>query len=692
MMTRPAPHSPDILLDAQDQSDGTTLRNDGGHRTRNRRAVPAVIAERALNAGALTAKDRASLESYHQHRLKLTRKGFKELLEFNAIRIWPDDEGEGALVGDLQSSAEIYYHAASRIKPDTATLHELLRLRRIYRLVTDGDVKPPLNVMKAAQRHLPNDPSVHDFSRILCGKKLAALLAREHKKEHGGSHRLQVSHRDASLSSLLCTLPEDLQSYLEARGFGKIREVSPALIAQLKACSNETVRGLGVIYLDRIMRQALSRRLYHKMLVLKQFASAASKYHLPSSQGIDDFAWGYCIEGTIYPQDPMSRRTNVGHFILESHVFLEQEIRHAEPKWRDMLRRYLLPLPRMPDEFARRIRKAQRKQIADGRQERKDRVEPLIDNLPALRFIAGSRTAELQHDERCCAAAIREAEKLDVSGAVEVSFRYQAPIFDADGRRLPGLQWRHWTLRNTNRCLEMRMMQDPDGEKAKRLPGNRLHEERYNTEWWLFFDRCEAIDGAETREPWAKELVDSCILYSGRGLRPEIVTGQLAFAKANDLDEDIVVRLPPGVGWFEIDQRKRAGWIIEDLGLRPFPVIELTYGMQIANAGTRVMTGSGARTHEFIQLMKDPSRLFRIESLPGDEERYIFLAIPKALEDPVPFVLGRDDLKAVMEVAKAASRRWHKGGPIPETDPPAQTGLCDDSYVGRLTTNEMAGS
>jgi hypothetical protein len=104
------------------------------------------------------------------------------------------------------------------------------------------------------------------------------------------------------------------------------------------------------------------------------------------------------------------------------------------------------------------------------------------------------------------------------------------------------------------------------------------------------------------------------------------------------------------------------------------------------------MTGSGARTHEFIQLMKDPSRLFRIESLPGDEERYIFLAIPKALEDPVPFVLGRDDLKAVMEVAKAASRRWHKGGPIPETDPPAQTGLCDDSYVGRLTTNEMAGS
>ena len=347
---------------------------------------------------------------------------------------------------------------------------------------------------------------------------------------------------------------------------------------------------MGLIRLEQLLRHAISRHTYHNMLYVKQISSCADDDDLSTLEGVDRLANEYCLEGTRYPNDPLTRRLNVGQFLLQTHFELDREIAAAEAGDADMLSRYLLPLPRMPGDFARRIAKARKRQVEEGRRERKARVEPLADNLPEARFVAGSRVVELLHDHRCCAAAMAEAGRLDTTGPVELTFSYAAPIYDEDGRRVPGLQRRHWVLRNTNRIHEMLLEASGASEDRRNVAGGSGHSPVYDTEWWLFYDRSDGVDGAVARDPWLAGAVDSLTLYAGRGLPPEHVRRQLAFAKANGLSPDLASRLPTSLSWYSTaGQRSRSRRVVNELGLRPWPLAELTHGMLLARAGTMTM-------------------------------------------------------------------------------------------------------
>jgi hypothetical protein len=630
--------------------------------------------------------ERARLLSFHRLRLKLKASKFDELLATGAIKLLAGDPGNGAVLFDLELKGDIYVIAA-RYMDENSSLDDVLRLRRIHSLCRPGgEVRPPASAIAAAVRHMPTDPTNHDFTRLLCSGVMAQTLVIEHKNKYGGSHRFARAAAGANAEGLLERAPPALRDYLVKRGFGRIREVPPACAAQLLACRNEMLFGLGLLILDSLLRKSVSRHAYHKMLSLKLIANAVGDDDLGTLDGLDRFAREYCLEKTRFPNDPDTRRYKVGHFLLEAHIDIDREIRAAEPADAELLKGFQLPLPRMPQEFAAAIAKGMRKQIADGKQKRKDRVEPISDGLAEARFLAGSRVAELSHDQKCCAQAMAEATKLETSRPVEITFSYLAPIFDEDGRRAPGLQRRHWTLRNTNRINKMLAEVGGISSRDHRLlPGGDLYEDAFDTEWWLTYDRSDGVDGTTPCDPWLRPAIDALAFYTGRGLPPEIVRTQLAFLKANKLGRDLAIHLPRGLAWYGGGQAKRAGRVIVDLGLRPFPVTELTHGMLVANAGTNVMTISGARTHEFFQIVQDPGRFFRLENLPNDEQRYVFLAVPKGFTECVPFVITRECAVSVWTMATFAGNRWHGGGPIPITA--ADPALREKCGPGRFVAN-----
>lgn len=633
---------------------------------------------------AIDDAQRARLLKFHLLRLRLKRNQMAELLERGVVKLLQSDPGEGLVLACIEDRPAIYKMWVTRMGP-ASTLDDVLLTRRVHVIAKpEGDYRPPQVAIDAAERFMPKDPSNHDYTRLLCGGKMAQQLVRERKARLGGSHRFARPVADGNAQLLLARAKPDLRDYLIRRGFGQVREVPPACAAQILACDNEQLFGLGMLRLDLILRRTISRHSYHQMLHLKQVATSSVGDDLSTLDGLDNFAREYCIEKTRFPNDPATRRNNVGQFLLESHIVIDREIRAADPADAAMLRRYHLPLPRMPHDFASAIAKARRKQINDGQKIRKDRVEPLAAGLPEARFLAGSRSAELHHDQRCCAAAMAEAAKLAVGRPLEIAFSYQAPIYDEDGRRLPGMQRRRWTIRNTNRIHEM-LSQGPDERMRYVLPGTEGHRPEFDTELWLFYDGSEGIDGTTPRDPWLKPTVDSLVLYTGRGLPPELVRTQLDFCRANGLSTNFASRLQSGLAWYSGGQEKRARRVIVDLGLRPWPVTELTHGVLIAHAGTCVMTTSGARTHEFFQIVQDPSRFFRVD-LPEGESRYVFLAVPKGFHEAVPFVITRDDQKAVWTMAQFASDRWHGGQAIPLTDPPrALAGKCGEGrYVANL--------
>jgi len=640
---------------------------------------------KAAEPGAVLDDDeRARLLKFHWLRLTLKGQQMAELLELGAVRLLASDEGEGALLDGIGAREEIYRAAAAGIG-EHSTLDDVLRVRRVHHLSRpSGMERPPACAIAAAERFMPDDPSTHDYNRLLCGGSMAQILIAERKARLGGSHRYVRPVAGASAATLLDRAPADLRAYLEDRGFGRIREVPAHCAAQLLACGNDMLFGLGLLRLEQLLRTTASRHTYHQMLLVKQIANTADDDDLSTLVGVDRFATEYCLDRSRYPKDPESRRNNVGQFLLESHIQIDREIRGAEPAVAAVLARYLFPLPRMPAEFASRIAKARRKQIADGQKVRKDRVEPFAQSLPESRFLAGSRAAELRHDQKCCAAAMAEAARLNTSQPLELGFSYDAPIYDEDGRRVPGLQRRYWTLRNTNRIHEM-MVELTDERFARRsLPGGDTYSEAYDTEWWLFYERSEGVDGSQPRDPWLAGAIDSLVLYTGRGLPPELVKRQMAFAKANGLNSNLASRLRTGFAWYGGDQGKRARRVVVDLGLRPFPVNELCHGILVAHAGTSVMTTSGARTHEFFQIVQDPSRFYRLELAEG-ESRFVFLAVPKGFDEAVPYVIINDDAKAVWAMARFASDRFHGGQPIPVT-PPAPA-LRDKCGPGRYAVN-----
>lgn len=615
----------------------------------------------------LEGSERDRLLKFHRLRLHLKAHQLEELVARRVVKLLDSDPGDGLVLSTISERPSIYPAWAVRLGV-SSTIDDVLLARRVHAISKPPrDQRPPEDAIAAAERFMPDDPSVHDYTRFLCGGPMAQVLIIERKERLGGSHRYARAVADANAQSLLERAQPDLRAHLEDRGFGRIREVPRACAAQLLACKSEMLFGLGLLKLDLILRTALSRQSYHQMLLVKQIANCAGDEDLSTHDGLDRFARGYCIDRTLYPHDPETRRNSVGQFLLEAHIAIDREVRAAEPEVAAMLRRYLLPLPRMPLEFARTISKARSKQRADGEKVRKDRVEPLAESLPEARFLAGSRSAELQHDQRCCALAMAEVLKLDTSRPLEVTFSYRAPIYDEDGRRLPGVQRRHWTIRNTNRIHEMLAVRD-DERMERALPRGDHHKPEYDTELWLFYDRSEGIDGSEPRDPWIKSTVDSLALYAGRGLPPELVKRQMAFCRSNGLPRNIANRLPAGFAWFAGKQASRAKRVVVDLNLRPWPITELCHGMLIAHAGTAVITTSGARTHEFFQIVMDQSRLFRLP-LDGGEERFVFLAVPKGFDETVPFVITRDDVNAVWAAGAFACRRWHNGQPIPETGP-----------------------
>ncbi|TCP65361.1 hypothetical protein [Sphingomonas sp. PP-CE-1G-424] len=647
---------------------------------------------RMLQAKALASDailddaERARLLSFHRSRLMLKAPKFDELLATGAIKLFANDPGDGAVLFDLERKADIYAIVAQYMD-ENSSLDDVLRLRRIHSLCRPGqEVRPPASAIAAAVRHMPTDPTNHDFTRLLCGGAMAQRLVTEHKNKHGGSHRFARAAAGADAAALLQQAPLALRDYLVKRGFGQIRDVPPACAAQLLGCRNEMLFGLGLLLLDNILRKPVSRHAYHKMLVLKQIANAVGDDDLATLDGLDRFAIEYCLEKTRFPNDPDTRRHKVGHFLLEAHVDIDREVRAAEPPDAELLRGFQLPLPRMPREFAAAIGKGIRKQIADGRRKRKDRVEPISDGLAEARFLAGSRVAELSHDQKCCAQAMTEAAKLDTSGPVEITFSYLAPIFDDDGRRVPGLQRRHWTLRNTNRINEMLVEVGGTSSRDHRhLPGGDQYDCVFDTEWWLTYDCSDGVDGTTPRDPWLSQAVDALAFYTGRGLPPEMVRKQLGFLKTNKVGRDLAIRLPRGLAWYAGPQAKRARRVLVELGLRPFPITELTHGMLVAIAGTNVMKTSGARTHEFFQIVQDPGRFFRLENLPNEEQRYVFLAVPKGFTESVPFVVTRECAMSIWAMAKFAGDRWHGGGPIPITA--ADPALREKCGPGRFVAN-----
>jgi hypothetical protein len=106
---------------------------------------------------------------------------------------------------------------------------------------------------------------------------------------------------------------------------------------------------------------------------------------------------------------------------------------------------------------------------------------------------------------------------------------------------------------------------------------------------------------------------------------------------------------------------------LTELGLLLEPLMEFHHGMQVAFSGFMVMSKSGARTHEIFQIAQNPAKFFRIEDLPGGESRFVFMAIPKGLSEPVPFVIGEEEVDALLTLAEMGSARLHAGGPIPIT-------------------------
>lgn len=669
-------------------ADGATPERVPGKRAWKRTKVRMLLAEAAQPGAVLDAAGRARLLKLHGLRLHLKEREFNELLDGGDLRLLETDPGTGAVLAEVESRADIYEHAARKIDA-ASSLDDVLRLRRVHYLSQPGGrVRPPVNAIAAAVRFMPEDPTNHDFTRLLCGGTMAQILVVEHKERFGGSHRNTKGVAGANVEQLLARAPTDLRAYLERRGLGRIREVPPACAAQLLGCRSELVFGLGLLRLELSLRASGSRDVYQDMLLVKQISICIDGDDLSTLDGLDRFAVEYCLDKVRYPADPDTRRYDVGQFLLDAHIAIDREIRGAEPADAAILSRYLLPLPRMPREFASRIAKARRKQVDDGRKKRKDRAEPIGDGLPGARFLAGSRVAELSHDQRCCALAIAEAAKLDTTGPVEVSFSYAAPIYDEDGRRVPGLQRRHWIARNTNRINEMLFERTGECVDRRCLPGRDKHLGAYDTEWWLFYERSEGVDGAEPRDPWLKGAVDALALYAGRGLPPLLVKRQLEFLRANGLHSDLPSRLPGGFAWYGGSQAFRARRVVVELDLRPWPMTELTHGLLTAHAGTSVMTTSGARTHEYFQIVQDPSRFYRLENLPGGEIRYIFLAVPKNFHEAVPYVITRECAKALFALTSFASARWHDGGPLPITPPPRD--LADKCAEGRFVNN--AGS
>ena len=632
-----------------------------------------LVVAHADTGAPLDEAQRAKLLTRHRWRLSMPENRLADLIRVGAAKLVATDPGEGVPLSQVERSTDIYLHAAARLGDGPAGLPATLHLRHVRALcrVAD-DVRPPANVMAAAQPYIPVTASIFDFDRLLAGGGLASVLCAEHKAEHGGNRRYvtPVEAIDGDLDALLARAPEDLRRYLVRKGLGRVRPVPPTCAAQLRGCVNETLFGLGLLTLELALRHSKSRATYHTMLIVKQVANSAGEDDLTTLDGLDRFAVGYCIEKTRFPNDPPTRRYNVGRFLMTSHVEIDQEMKGADEADRAMLARYLLPLPRQPHEFLKAVSSAQRKNVKDGQKKRKDRVEPLVEHFPQMRFLAGSRLAELSHDRECCATALEAARALDTSGPIEVGFSYLAPVYDSDGRRLPGLQRRHWTLRNGNRVCAMLAEATGDRTDHYRLPGGPNHQERYGTDFWLTFDRSEGVDGAEARDPWLLPTVESLILMPAGGLPVGLATARAAFAASNGLDIHFDRRFSNSLAWFDDDHRRLARRMIVDLGLRPWPMDSLLHGQLIAHVGTRIMTTSGARTHEVFQLAQDKSRFFRLENLPGREIRYVFLATPKNFTEAVPFVIQQDDVKAVNALARFASARFHGGGPLPVTKPP----------------------
>ena len=540
---------------------------------------------------------------------------------------------------------------------------------------------PPQTVSDAACRHILASGSnlvPARFRELLGGSVVAAHKAiRAYQNTHGGGNRgrlivdpYNVTPTKEDVRARLLPCAKDLTHTCLEKDVkdGVYPELGVVACRCLLSMESDLVRTLSTVH----AAEALNRRVSNNWVrvQLRQACDFDRVFAdvIGDQDAFDARFRAYVFDRTHLPDDLEYRRRDLAWFVYRLPVELERWTSSLTAEQAERLAPVRAPLPRNPSGTLKLVNESFRHLEVQAQDGRKDRVWRHEGALPRLRFIGEMRVQACLRADRAMDRAIAAWEALPADVRPDsVRFSYVETVRDAMGRRGRGRQRQHFTIWAHRRLRDdvvavagdVFEIHDDDGAVGADGP-----------DWQVEYRGVTAEgDATVVHELWFAEAFDEFVFDPARSLDGYESSRRSAGAAR--------LGLPVTEGWAKPGElltgsrgeRATARRARRHLGRRIIPLRAFTHGMMYGRLSLRITTVSGARTGELGQLAQNKAKTFRIKGIDGGEDRYVFMAIPKLMHEPLPFVIDADTWNAIGETGRYTAKRFFGGRALPVRPP-----------------------
>ncbi|WP_136253677.1 tyrosine-type recombinase/integrase [Onishia niordana] len=270
---------------------------------------------------------------------------------------------------------------------------------------------------------------------------------------------------------------------------------------------------------------------------------------------------------------------------------------------------------------------------ADQKMRRKAATAVVHDRFYLLRDVAERRCIQVERLYSAFLDAIAHHER--DGEALPMSFSITDETVSASGRtRKTQQHFRLWD------AAALRSVHEPMAEdyyyhqnQRQRMRSTVCDQAGY----FLSYEGSHARDDVDVIEPyWFIELLQANVLKS-QSIDPD-------FLKLNGYSKGMF-RLPPKSTW-NLSTYRWLELILHDMGILFIPLDALKLTALVGHAAIQIMTKTGARMNEFLQIRLSPEHLSRV-LLAKDRETIAFRAIPKGRLAEEPYYIDERCMQAL---------------------------------------------
>tara|TARA_R110000851_G_scaffold326534_2_gene495273 strand:- start:13312 stop:16320 length:3009 start_codon:yes stop_codon:yes gene_type:complete len=354
-------------------------------------------------------------------------------------------------------------------------------------------------------------------------------------------------------------------------------------------------------------------------------------------------------DGLVLPEETSSKR---GRFLQTYFRLLRKQedyTRKLTPEQYQSVAPYLLE--KLVDDHFWHRSNIHGETRADQKTRRKEATAVVHDKFYLFRDVAERRQIQIERLHTAFTNAIAHHEKTEAGLPLTFSITDETALASGNARKVK----QHFKLWNST---ALRLAHEPYAEdfyyRRDQQKEHIVHEEgRY----FLSYEGGHSEENSGEVAPyWFVELLEARALG---------YQNSAEFMKRNGYPQKTFL-LPPQSMW-DLSTSKWLERISKDLGMLFLPVDGLMLAALVGHAAIQIMTKTGARMNEFLQIRLTPEYLSRV-SLPEDREAIAFRAIPKGRKAEEPYYIDERCMKALHGWWVFQRDRRQNFGVVPPTD------------------------